>query len=371
MKLLKINPEIHKFNNCSEFIKAFNISNEDLIFTNKFLYNTFLKPLDIKCSYIFQEDYALREPSDDIIDKIISDITPKNCKRVIAVGGGSIIDISKILSLENVTSAQKLFEKSIPAIKDKELIIVPTTCGTGSEVTNVAITEIKAKHTKMGLAVPELFPDYAVLIPELVKGLPYDFFVYSSIDALIHAIESYVSPNANSYTEMYSIEAIKMIINGYKQIIKNGKEYRKDIIEEFLIASNYAGIAFGNAGVGAVHALSYPLGGKYHVPHGEANYQFFIEVFKFYMDKNPCGKIEKLNLILSEILNVDSKCVYEELEKLLSNLIQRKKLSEYGMIEEEICIFTETVINTQQRLLGNNYVKMSKEDMINIYRSLY
>lgn len=371
MKLLELKPEICRFGSCKEFVDSFAVKEEDLIFTNKFLYNTFFKVLDLKCLYIFQEDYDLKEPSDDIIDKILSYMKDKNCKRVIAIGGGSIIDISKILALKDVASTQALFEKTIPAVKEKELIIVPTTCGTGSEVTNISITEIKAKQTKMGLAVPELYADYAVLIPELVKGLPYEFFVYSSIDALIHAIESYVSPKANSYTEMFSIEAIKMIVEGYRAIIEKGKDYRKEIIEEFLIASNYAGIAFGNAGVGAVHALSYPLGGKYHVPHGEANYEFFIEVFKFYNNKKPKGKIEKLNEILASILKVPVQEVYKELENILTNLIQKKKLREYGMKEEEIYSFVESVINTQKRLLTNNYAEMNKEDMINIYRNLF
>ncbi len=371
MKLLEVSPKIYKYNNFKEFANEFNLDENDLIFTNNFLYKTYFEELKLKCVYIFQEDYDLKEPSDDIIDKIIKDMENKNIKKIIAVGGGSIIDISKILTLKNVTSTEKLFQKQIPIVKEKKLIIIPTTCGTGSEVTNVSITEIKAKHTKMGLAAEELYADYAVLIPELVKGLPYKFFVYSSIDALIHAIESLVSPKANYYTEIFSIEAIKTIIKGYKEIIEKGEEHRKHIIEDFLIASNYAGIAFGNAGVGAVHALSYPLGGKYHVPHGEANYEFFIEVFKFYNHKNPQGKIKKVNELLSEILEVPVEEVYQELGKLLEKLINKKNLREYGMKEEEIESFTDSVIEGQQRLLVNNYVALSREEILTIYKNLY
>lgn len=372
MMLLEIKPKIIKFDSCKNFIEDFSIGDKDLIFTNKFLYKTFLEELALKCSYIFQEDYNLKEPSDDIIDGIMGEIAPKNFKRVIAIGGGSIIDISKLLALKEVEKVSELFEKKIPAIKNKELIIIPTTCGTGSEVTNISIAEIKAKKTKMGLAVPELYADYAVLIPELVKGLPYEFFVYSSIDALIHAMESLVSPKANPYTEMYSTEAIKMIIKGYKEIIEKGKEYRIEVIEEFLIASNYAGISFGNAGVGAVHALSYPLGAKYHVPHGEANYEFFIEVFKYYNKRNPEGKIKNVNTLLSNLLKVkEGEDVYNSLEMLLDNLISRKNLRDYGMEEKEIGEFTENIINTQQRLLANNYVELSKEEIYELYRALY
>ncbi len=372
MMLLEIRPEILKFNSCRNFVENFSIGEYDLIFTNKFLHKTFLEELNLKCSYIFQEDYNLKEPSDDIIDKIMKEIAPKGFKRIVAIGGGSIIDISKLLALKEVEKVSELFEKKVAAVKNKELIIIPTTCGTGSEVTNISIAEIKAKKTKMGLAVQELYADYAVLIPELVKGLPYEFFVYSSIDALIHAMESLVSPKATPYTEMYSREAIRMIIKGYKEIIENGKEYRTEIIEGFLIASNYAGISFGNAGVGAVHALSYPLGGKYHVPHGEANYQFFIQIFKYYNKKNPEGKIKDVNALLADLLEIkQGEDVYHSLEQLLNNLISRKKLRAYGMEEKEIGEFTENVIMTQQRLLANNYVTLSREEIYELYRGLY
>lgn len=371
MKLLELRPNIFKFNNCLEFKDEFKVGEKDLIFTNRFLYERFLNPLNINCNYIFQEDYDLKEPSDDIIDKILSEIKDMDINRVIAIGGGSIIDIAKILILKDVTATKDLFERKIPIIKEKTLIIIPTTCGTGSEVTNISITEIKSKGTKMGLATEELFADYAILIPDLVRELPYEFFVYSSIDAFIHAIESLVSPRANPYTEIFSLEAIKTILNGYKAIIEKGQDYRKEIIEDFLMASNYAGIAFQNAGVGAVHALSYPLGGKYHVPHGEANYAFFIEVFKFYTKMNPNGKIQKVNAFIADILNVSEDKVYEALEKLLNNLIVRKNLNEYGMKEEEIELFTDSVIETQQRLLQNNYIDMSREDIKKIYTYLF
>lgn len=371
MKLLEIKPEIHKFNSCLDFVEEFNITKEDLIFTNERLYNNFFKDLNLNCNYIFKDKYNFNEPNDEVIDLMLKDLKAITFKRVIAIGGGSIVDVGKLFVLKDISNTKALFKKEVEIEKDKELIIIPTTCGTGSEVTNISIAEIKSEKTKMGLAVEELYADHAVLIPELCNSVPYKFFVYSSIDALIHAIESFVSPKANYYTEIFSIEAIKMILKGYKDIIKNGKDYRVKIMEQFLIASNYAGIAFGNAGVGAVHALSYPLGGSYHVPHGEANYEFLIEVFKFYNEKNPNGKINRLNEVLRDILEVKKEEVYNELYNILNNLIHIKPLREYGMKEEEIYSFSENVIKSQQRLLNNNYVDMSKEDMIKIYKNLY
>jgi 4-hydroxybutyrate dehydrogenase len=162
-----------------------------------------------------------------------------------------------------------------------------------------------------------------------------------------------------------------MILDIYLNIIEKGENYRFERLEDILIASNYAGIAFGNTGVGAVHALSYPLSGKYHVPHGEANYQFFTEVFKMYNKKNPNGSIKEINKVISDILGCVEEKVYDKLEEVLGKLLSKNKLRSYGMTENEINIFTDNVFETQQRLLANNYVELSKEDILNIYEGLY
>ncbi len=150
-----------------------------------------------------------------------------------------------------------------------------------------------------------------------------------------------------------------------------GPEYRLERLKEMLIASNYAGIAFGNTGVGAVHALSYPLGGNYHVPHGEANYQFFTEVFKFYYKKKPFGNITEVNALLAHLLETDTEHVYEELDYLLGKLLSKKPLHTYGMKPEEIDGFTGNVLQTQQRLLANNHVELTREEIKEIYSTLY
>ncbi len=219
----------------------------------------------------------------------------------------------------------------------------------------------------------ETYADAAVLIPESLGGLPDYVFATSSIDALIHAIESYLSPKASVFTEMYSLKAIEMIMDGYKKILEKGntKENRLPYLKDFAIASNYAGIAFGNAGCAAVHALSYSIGGAFHVPHGEANYQFFTEVFKMYVRKHPNGKIVKANQIFADILGCDVKDVYEELDKFLGQLIVKKPLREYGMTEAQIDQFTQSTIENQQRLLANNYVQLSQEEIREIFQNLY
>lgn len=372
MKQFKLLTEIHEFEDFAGFADEFKLGKEDLLLTRSSIYDEFIQKLSLDCHLVLQNKYGNGEPNDEMINQIINDIKDKDFKRVIAIGGGTVIDIAKLLIFKDTKDCVDLFERKVDLIKEKELIIIPTTCGTGSEVTNISIAEIKSKNTKMGLASDELTPDYAILIPKLMKNLPFKVFMSSSVDALIHAIESFVSPKSNKFTELFAIKAIEIIVNGYKEIINNGNDYRQNLLKEFALASNYAGIAFGNVGVGAVHAMSYPLGGVHHVPHGEANYHMFTEVFKVYNKKNPNGKIKEVNKVLSQILNLDNQQdVYYEIENLLNKLLTKKPLREFGMKQEEIKTFAENVLKTQQRLLANNYVELSQEEMEFIYKKLY
>lgn len=372
MQAMRVVPRIHYFDTFAQFHEEFKIGTNDLVVTNEFIYEPFMKPLGIETNLIFQEKFGAGEPSDKMIDALNEEMKKYTFDRIIAFGGGTIVDICKVLALDVPEHSIDLFEGVVPPVKKKKLIVVPTTCGTGSEVTNVAIAELKAKHTKKGLAVEETYADEAVLIPETVKGLPYKFFVTSSIDALIHAIESYLSPKASPFTEMYSLQAIRMIMEGYKKIIAGGPDSRLEDLKTFVLASNYAGIAFGNAGCAAVHALSYSIGGAFHVPHGEANYQFFTEVFKFYDKKNPTGKILQAKEIFAEVLGCSAEGdVFGELEEFLNKLIVKKPLSAYGMVEAQIDEFTDSTIENQQRLLANNYVFLDRAEIRQIFANLF
>ena len=217
----------------------------------------------------------------------------------------------------------------------------------------------------------ERYADSAVLVPELLNGLPFRFFATSSIDALIHAVESSLSPKGNEMTRMFGYKAIDMILHGYKKIAADGPEARMPLLEDFLMASLYAGIAFGNAGCAAVHAMSYPLGATFHVAHGESNYAMFTGVMKNYMEIRQDGEIERLNQFIADILGCKVEDVYEELEKLLNNLIQKKTLHEYGMSREQIEEFADSVIANQGRLMANNFVELDRDRLIKIYTELY
>lgn len=371
MKSFKLSPEIMTFNKCEEFCSKFNINKKDLIITNEYIYKPFFESYIEDATVIYRRDFGSGEPSDIMVEAIYDKVKNVDYNRVIGIGGGSILDVAKLFALEKITPVCDLFEKKFEPVKNKELILIPTTCGTGSEVTNISVLHLSSLNSKFGLANDEILADYAVLIPELLKVLPFKVFAASSIDALIHAIESFVSPKASVFTEMYSIQAMKMILNGFKSIVSKGKDELNNLFDDFLIASTYAGIAFGNAGTGAVHAMSYPLGSVYHVPHGEANYVCFTEIFKTYEKINPNGKISRLNKILSEILNCSSSEVFTEIENLLYEILPKKSLSGYGATEEDLLLFTDNVVTKQGRLMGNAYVPLDKDTIYNIYKTLY
>ena len=371
MKQIIFRPELHRFATCAEFAKEFELGADDLVLTNGYIFEPFFGKLGLNVHTIFQEKYGAGEPTDVMVDAILADAAKVEYKRVIAVGGGTVIDLAKVIAVADTANVDDLYAKMPDLTKVKELVIVPTTCGTGSEVTNISVLNRTRMGTKMGLVGPAMYADYAVLIPELLQSLPFGVFATSSIDALVHAVESSLSPNATPYTKLFGYKAIEMIIRDYQKIVRDGKDSRKELLDDFLIASNFAGLAFGTAGCGTVHAMAYPLGGQYHVAHGESNYAIFTGVLKEYMRHKTDGEIAVMNEFLAGLLDCGVSEVYDKLEELLDQVLPKKPLHEYGVKEEELPAFAKSVIDNQQRLLRNSFIPMTEELVLKIYQSLY
>ncbi len=364
-------PQLYQFHACKDFAEAFMLNEADLILTNEYIFAPCFGALHLPVHTIFQEQYGMGEPTDLMVDAILEDASKIEFKRIIAIGGGTVIDIAKTLAIARHETVDELYDKASGLKKAHELVIVPTTCGTGSEMTNISIINRTRMGTKMGLVSASMYADQAVLIPELLDKLPFAVFAASSIDALVHAVESALSPKATSYTKLFSYKAVEMIIKGYRKIAAEGRQARIPLLEDFLVASNYAGIAFGTAGCAAVHALSYPLGGAYHVPHGESNYALFTGVLKNYMEIKSDGEIAVMNNFLSELLNCSTGIVYERIEELLNQILPKKALHEYGVTKEDLQTFTDNVMETQGRLMGNNFVPLDAKRVYKIYSGLY
>ena len=370
MKEIIWKPELHRFSSCKEFVEEFRLGASDLILTNEYIYQPYFRAMNLECAVLYQEQYGMGEPTDVMAEAILRDAAATGCNRVVAIGGGTVIDIAKVLAVGGGESIDELYGMAPELPKRRELVLIPTTCGTGSEVTNISILNRTRLGTKMGLVGPAMYADAAVLIPQLLEGLPFGVFATSSIDALVHAVESSLSPKATPYTKLFGYKAIEMLIRGYQTIAREGREARLPLLEDFLIASNYAGFAFGTAGCAAVHAMSYPLGGKYHVPHGESNYAMFTGVLKNYMEIKQDGELAVMNRYLAELLGCGVPEVYDRLEDLLNQILPKKPLHAYGVTEADLEEFTRSVMETQGRLMGNNFVPLDAARVLKIYTAV-
>ena len=363
MKLLQVVPAIHEFAEFAAFAEAFRLGAHDLIFTNA-RYSRYFEGLDCPC--IFREKYGTAEPTDHMVNAILRERDrihrERGIDRIVAIGGGAIMDMAKVLAVapHGTKDVNDLYPAMADLTRVHELIALPTTCGTGSEVTNIAVIFRSGLGTKHGLVGDALYPAHAVLIPQLMETLPWHVFACSAIDALIHAAESYLSPLATPMTDVFGEAAMREILTGFAAIA-DAPDDRARLNGQFLRAATLAGVAFGNAGCGPVHALSFALGGKYHVPHGESCYQYFLPVLRYYKAHAVGGKLARLEALRCDILHAEEGLT--ALADLLERILPRKPMSAYGAVEADVEAFAVSTIENQQRLLARTYVPLTLEDI--------
>ncbi|MCD8285645.1 MAG: iron-containing alcohol dehydrogenase [Clostridia bacterium] len=371
MRQLVLKTNIQKYRTAREFVSELKIGAEDLVVTNKRMYKDIFGGSEEKPQGLFREDFGGGEPTDVMVEGLLQKVSGMEFGRIIGIGGGAVMDITKILAVECGKPLQWMYDNKESLKKRAPMILVPTTCGTGSEVTNIGVVNFLSKGQKIGLVSDEMFADTAALCPALLDGMPYSVFATSSIDALIHAIESVLSPGATDYTRIFGYQAMDMIIYGYSMAQQEGGKISNGLWDIFLTASNFAGISFGTAGNGAVHAMSFPLGGKYHIPHGESCYLVLDAVLKYYRENNAKAELNMLEHTLAELFHCPEETAFEELDHFLAGVYPRKRLHEYGITHDDIAEFVSNVISTQQRLLKNSYVPVDEETVRRLYESVY
>ena len=374
MREIILKPELVKFETFRDFAAEYQLNQNDLILTTKYLYDTFVKECVGEIPYILQDSFGSGEPTGEMVQAIFDAAEYDSYDRVVAIGGGTVLDIGKLLTIRRTGSVNDLFFHRAELIREKKLIAIPTTSGTGSEVTSTSVAIVKDEEgntTKMGLLSEDLIADVACLIPEFLYELPMRPFAEAMIDALIHATESYLSPTrATMTTELFSLGAIRILLHGLK-LYQQGVDIRKAYASELLTASCYAGIAFLSAGCGIVHGVSYPMSGAYFVTHGAANYVFFPETLRLYAEVAPEGKIKEIQKLISEEFGCETNEALETLRLAEQDLLPIKKMHEYGVKEEDIESFTASVLTNQQRLVKNAYIEMTKERIIDLYRAVW
>lgn len=384
MRELFLQPEVQSFATFSEFSRAFNLGKGDLVLTNEPILPNFQAEIPDGVEIMCMEPYGLGEPSDVMFEAIQADAIKTGFSRLIAVGGGAVIDTAKALCVADGRDMDELFAEN-PAIlkRNKTLFCLPTTCGTGSEVTVTAVFDRTRKGTKMGITNYAFGVDYAILIPDLLKTLPPSVFAASSIDALIHAIESYLNmQQATVASRMFAERAILMILPIYRAIRDCGMDSRKDHLLDMQLASNFAGIAIANALPSASHAMGYPFAGKFHRPHGEACYVFLDVTLQKYLRDVEASKVTKAQKkvwqtfmsILATGLGMpgaDDATLIRELDGLLSVMLTRKHLKEYGATLEDCVSFGKNCYAQQQRLMSCAFTQFTEEELIDAFKAVY
>ncbi|WP_201544205.1 iron-containing alcohol dehydrogenase [Psychrobacter sp. H7-1] len=373
----------------AEQMQHFNIT-RPLIVTDKGVLNAgiidpvleHLRSNEIERISIFSDITA--EPETKTVEDCRTVFDRDDCNGVIAIGGGSAIDTAKAVSILNKPSAalssnsQKvslgdLFGENLVPKRTTPLICLPTTAGTGSEVTNISILLDINDELKKGIVSNELLPDVAIVAPELTLSCPPSVTAASGVDALVHAVESYLSKFASDITRPLSLQAIRMITESLTTAYQepNNIEAR----EQMATASLIAGLAFGNAGVGAVHALAYPLGGKYHLSHGVSNAVMFSHVMRWNSESCP-DKFVDIAIAMGaptdgSINNSSgSAFVINKIKQLCEEVAIPQHLREFDIKHEDLKDLSESAIKAT-RLLRNNPRELSVEDIKAIYEEAY
>jgi alcohol dehydrogenase class IV len=347
-----------------------------LIITDKILNQTGLVekvtvPLEAEGIQVAIIDEVIPEPPFENLEQIARGIRDQGYDAFIGIGGGSALDVTKALAVMMTNTGDVRDLIGIEKVKNKGIpfILIPTTAGTGSEVTyNAIFTDIR-DNVKKGIVSPYLLPDVAIVDAELTITVPPHVTAATGMDALVHAVESYTAQRASELTDGIALHAIQLISRSIRTAVYNGKNLGAR--EDMAMGSLMAGISLGNAGVGAVHALAYPLGGKFKVPHGVANSLLLPYVMKY----NAIANLEKFAQVAKALgenieglsLRDAAEVAVRAMAKLSRDVGIPSTLSEVGVTENDIPALAEEASKVD-RLLNNNPRWLTVKEIDTIYR---
>lgn len=315
------------------------------------------------------------EPPLEIGEKLADFTRNGGFDMVIGVGGGSALDLAKLASVMavhegkvadylNLSGTKSVSKKGLP------MALIPTTAGTGSEVTNISVLSLET--TKDVITHDYLLADVAIVDPQLTASVPPKVTAATGIDALTHAVEAYISVNANPATDALALQAMRLIARSIRRAVEDGndKKARTDMSH----GSFLAGLAFFNAGVAGVHALAYPLGGQFHIAHGDSN-AVLLPYVMGYIRKSCMTRMADILDALggnSSFLSDEEasyKCV-EELQRIVRDVGIPQTLQGFEIPESALESLTADGVK-QKRLLARSPMELKEEDIRQIYKSAF
>lgn len=318
-------------------------------------------------------DQIVAEPTVTDFKNILMKAQTFQADSVIGVGGGSVLDITKLVAtlFDGRQQVEDCF--GIGFIKEKGLwfACMPTTAGTGSEVSPNAILLDERDKLKKGIVSPFLMADVAYADPKLTLTVPAKVTADTGMDALTHCIEAYTNKFAHPMVDMYALKGIELLAKNLLRAVKDGSDL--EAREACALGSLYGGLCLGPVNTAAVHALSYPLGGEYHIPHGLSNAILLPSVMKFNRPANLKKYAEVAVAMGAPVGKNDDETAQNGVDFIyqLSEAVGiPSKLTDIGIPQEAVPHLAKAAMEVQ-RLLKNNPREVTEQDAINIYNSLY
>lgn len=313
------------------------------------------------------------EPTYVQAQEIIEQFRETGAEMIIAIGGGSVMDIAKLASIAATDdyTVKDMLDQPLLGKKQIETVLIPTTAGTGSEATPNSIVAVPEKELKVGIVNPEMMADAVILDSVMIKRLPMKIAAATGIDALAHAIECFTSNKANPFSNLFAMEALKLIFGNIEKACTDPEAMQEK--DNMLIAAFYGGVAITASGTTGVHALSYPLGGKYHIAHGVANAMLLAPVMRF--NKDAC--LDEFEQIYDAVMPAapqmgkeeKADAVLERMEQIIRSLRIPQSLAEFHVQKGELEALVEAGMQVT-RLLDNNRKKITSEDARKIYQEI-
>ncbi|MFD1738034.1 iron-containing alcohol dehydrogenase family protein [Bacillus salitolerans] len=315
------------------------------------------------------------EPTSMHLKMALAQINECKADCIVAIGGGSVIDLAKAISVFAMNKDCSLDDISnMKSINRLPLIVVPTTAGTGSEATKVMVITDVVSGEKKNPGHIGLIPDVAILDPQLTVSLPPPITAYTGMDALAHAIEAYVSTRATTLSDHYALEAIRTIVEALPKAYENGNDI--EAREKMLLASSYAGIAFSNSSTNLAHAMARPLGARYHIPHGLCVALLLPFVIEYGLEGSK-DRYAKIAEVMGCIGGANKAAMARELVRVVKDFNTSFHIWEDGLSYFDTVTHFEDVlpILVNDALSGNgittNHLIPTEKDVERVYKELW